>query len=204
MVDTIPFERRIQAILRLDRFCNSLQRSYLNFIEAEWRVNNFNAGILLTRILGTNFSEILIETHIFSFRKMHLKQLSSAKWRLFLLGPNELTSSLHQIQRTGVSFLSILAHYIWVVFTGLTHWGRNKMAAVSQRTLSNAFSWMKNVRISIKVSLKFVPKGPINNIPSLVQIMAWRRPGDKPLSDQMLVSLSTHICVTRPQLVKQC
>ena len=36
----------------------------------------------------------------------------------------------------------------------------------------------KNVRISIKISLKFVPKGPINNNPSLVQIMAWRRSGD--------------------------
>ena len=45
----------------------------------------------------------------------------------------------------------------------------------------------------IKISLKFVPKGPINNIPSLVQIMAWRRPGDKPLSEPMMASL-THIC----------
>ena len=40
----------------------------------------------------------------------------------------------------------------------------------------------ENVRILIRISLKFVPKGPINNIQSLVQIMAWRRPGDKPLS----------------------
>ena len=40
----------------------------------------------------------------------------------------------------------------------------------------------ENIRISIKISLKFVPKGPIDNVRSLVQIMAWRRPGDKPLS----------------------
>ena len=60
----------------------------------------------------------------------------------------------------------------------------------------------ENVWISIKISLKFVPKVPINNIPSLVQIMAWRRPGDKPLSEAMMVSLLTHICVTRPQWVK--
>ena len=59
----------------------------------------------------------------------------------------------------------------------------------------------ENVRISIKISLKFVPKGPINNNPALVQIMAWRRPGDKPLSESMLVRLPTHICVTRPQWV---
>ena len=51
----------------------------------------------------------------------------------------------------------------------------------------------ENVWISIKISLKFVPKGPINNIPALVQIMAWRRSGDKPLSDPMMVSLPTHI-----------
>ena len=59
----------------------------------------------------------------------------------------------------------------------------------------------ENVWISIKISLNFVPQGPINNIPALVQIMAWRRPGDKPLSEPMVVSLPTHICVTRPQWV---
>ena len=59
----------------------------------------------------------------------------------------------------------------------------------------------ENVRISIKISLKFVPKGPINNIPALVQIMARRRSGDKPLSEPMIVTLLTHICVTRPQWV---
>ena len=41
----------------------------------------------------------------------------------------------------------------------------------------------ENVWIPIKISLKFVPKGPVNNIPLLVQIMAWRCPGDKPLSE---------------------
>ena len=59
----------------------------------------------------------------------------------------------------------------------------------------------ENEWISIKISLKFVAKGPINKIPALVQIMTWRRPGDKPLSEPMLISLPTHICVTRPQWV---
>ena len=57
----------------------------------------------------------------------------------------------------------------------------------------------ENVRLSIEISLKFVTKVPINNIPVLVQIMAWRRPGDKPLSEPMMVRLPTYICVTRPQ-----
>ena len=48
-----------------------------------------NAGILLIEPLGTNFSEILIGIQIFSFKKMRLK-MSSAKWRPFCLGLNEL------------------------------------------------------------------------------------------------------------------
>ena len=59
----------------------------------------------------------------------------------------------------------------------------------------------ENVWISIGISLMFVPKGPINNIPALVQIMAWCQPGDKPLSEPMIVSLLMHTCVTRPQWV---
>ena len=49
-----------------------------------------NAGILLIRTLGTNFSEILSEIHAFSFKKMHLK-MSSVKSRPFCLGLNVLT-----------------------------------------------------------------------------------------------------------------
>ena len=48
-----------------------------------------NAGILLIGPLGTNFSEILIEIHAFSFKKMRLK-VSSANWRPFCIGLNEL------------------------------------------------------------------------------------------------------------------
>ena len=59
----------------------------------------------------------------------------------------------------------------------------------------------ENAWIQNRISLKFVPKGPINNILWLVQIMAWRRRGDKLLSEPMMVSSLTHICVTRPQWV---
>ena len=61
--------------------------------------------------------------------------------------------------------------------------------------------FFENVLIPIKTSLKVVPKGPINNIPAMVQIVAWRRPGDKPLSEPMIVSLLTHTCVARLQWV---
>ena len=61
----------------------------------------------------------------------------------------------------------------------------------------------ENVWISIKIALNFIPKIPINNIPALFQIMAWRCQGDKSLSEPMMVSLLTHICVTRPQWVNK-
>ena len=66
------------------------------------------------------------------------------------------------------------------------------------------FKWIflnEIIWIAIKISLKFVPSGPINNIPALVQIMAWRRSGDKPLSEPMMVNLLMHICVTQSQWV---
>ena len=59
----------------------------------------------------------------------------------------------------------------------------------------------KNVWISLKTSLKFIPTVQINNIPALVQIMAWHWPGDKPLSEPMIIILLTRICVTWLQWV---
>ena len=61
-----------------------------------------------------------------------------------------------------------------------------KMAAILQTTFLNAFSWMKSFVFRFKISLKLVPKGPIDNQSALVQVMAWRRTGDKPLSEPVL------------------
>ena len=63
----------------------------------------------------------------------------------------------------------------------LTHWGHHFADDTFKRIFLN-----ENIRISITISLKFVPNGPIANIPALFQIMAWRRPGDKPLSEPMV------------------
>ena len=58
-----------------------------------------NAGILLIRTLGTNFSEILSEIYAFSFKKMHLR-MSSAKWRPFCLGLNVINNLWRPTLRT--------------------------------------------------------------------------------------------------------
>ena len=45
---------------------------------------------------------------------------------------------------------------------------------------------MKSFCILIQILLKFVPNGQIDNKVALVQVMAWHRPGDKPLPEPML------------------
>ena len=48
----------------------------------------------------------------------------------------------------------------------------------------------KNDRVLIQISLKFVPRSPIDNKLALVQVVAWRWTGDKPLSEPMLTQFT--------------
>ena len=62
--------------------------------------------------------------------------------------------------------------------------GQDKMAAnFFHDNILKCIFLNDNIHILIRFSLKFVPKSLIDNIPSLAQILAWRRPGDKPLSE---------------------
>ena len=72
-----------------------------------------NAGLLLIGSLGTNFSEILIEIHTFSFMKMHFK-MSSGKWRPFCLDLNGL-KSLRSRRPNSFKWL------VWVLYTCWRH-----------------------------------------------------------------------------------
>ena len=113
-------------------------------------------------------------------------------WRLAKADYKRSLGSSHLAQPDLLILLAVSRQTSWPCFT--------KWPPFSRRHCTCIFA-NENVKTSIKISLKFVPKGPINNIPALVQIMAWRRPGDNPLSEPMMVSLSTHICVTPPQWV---
>ena len=155
--------------------------------------------------LGTHFSELPSKIHAFSFKKMHLK-MSSAKWRQFCVGLSVLNliitefSSLvgltrcprvddDRISQTGgliwrLSMLRITSELYGIGFNTLRPRQNGRYFP------GNIFKWIslnENVWVSINISLKFVPRGPFNNIPTLVQVMAWRRPGDKPLSEPMIV-----------------
>ena len=85
------------------------------------------------------------------------------------------------------------------IYVPLTHWGRGKMADISQTTLSNAFSGMKLLEFRLKFhwSLSNQQYSSIGSDNGLAPI---RR---KPLSEAMLVILLTHKCVNRPQWVNE-
>ena len=112
-----------------------------NSLSPGWRQVIFwtNTGILLTGPKGANFSEILIEIYIFSSKKMHLKT-SAAKCRLIFPDLNMLN----------VYIRWCVLLWLVQVDVSLTHLGRDKMAAVSQTTLSNAFSWMNMLEFRLR------------------------------------------------------
>ena len=66
----------------------------------------------------------------------------------------------------------------------------DKMAAI---LADDIFKWIfcnETERIPIQISLKYVPRSPIDNKPALVQVIAWRRTGDKPLPEPMMNQFS--------------
>ena len=86
-----------------------------------------NAGILLIRTSGTNFSEISSEIHTFSFKKTHSK-MSSVKWRPFCLGLNELSVFKHWgtyvqtwVSMAWVNNCIVGCNFLWIYDAPLCH-----------------------------------------------------------------------------------
>ena len=98
-----------------------------------------------------------------------------------------------------IAFLNSLPHLLGALVNTLRprQNGRNIADDIFKCIFLN-----ENFSISNKISLKYVPWCLIDNMAALVQIMAWRRPGTKPLSVPMMFSLLMHICFARPQWVK--
>ena len=152
--------------------------------------------------MWTRLSDIAIKTPQFP-KKMHLNTLTANVGHFV---PVSLSCTFSRIKTRYGAYMSIIINKKWNFFQKPTCTWRNwpSWPAIFLPELNTLTPRRnENVWISIKISLKFVPEGPINNIPALVQIMARCRPGDKPLSEPMLVSLLTHICVTWPQWVNR-
>ena len=60
------------------------------------------------------------------------------------------------------------------------------MAAILADDIFKCIFLNENGTILIQISLKFVPKSPIDNKPVLVQVMAWRLFGAKPLPEPIM------------------
>ena len=97
------------------------------------------------------------------------------------------------ISRHGIN--QIIWNIPSLVSEELTHWGWDKMAATWADDIFKCNFINENVWVSIKIPLNFVPEGPINNKFSLVQVMAWRRTGNKPLHEPMMTQFNdAYIC----------
>ena len=126
-----------------------------------------NAGLLSILPLGTKFSEILTETKIFineNASENIVCEMAAILSRRWVEPGSPATYCTGRINssppgQNGCHFADDIFRCIFV---------------------------NEKFCILIKISLKFIPKGAIYNNPALVQIMAWRRIGDKPLSELML------------------
>ena len=72
----------------------------------------------------------------------------------------------------------------------LSHLPLDKMAANSADDICKCIFINEKFCILIRISLKFLPRGPIDNRPALVQVMAWRRTGDKLLPETTLTQFT--------------
>ena len=115
---------------------------------------------------GDGIFKVFLEINIDSGNRFVLNRLRSNSWR-----DNDQEQGRH-------------------VVVPLTHLPLDKMAAVSA---DDIFEWIflnENGRISIQISLKLVPKSPTDDEPALVQVMAWRQTGDKPLHEPMMTQFT--------------
>ena len=64
------------------------------------------------------------------------------------------------------------------------------MAAILADDIFKCIFLNKNDRIQIQIALKFFPRGPVDSKSALVQVMAWRRKGDKPFPEPMMTQFT--------------
>ena len=75
---------------------------------------------------------------------------------------------------------------LYLPYVQLTHLSLDKMVAILADETFECILLTEDDEIPIQFSLKLIPMVPIDNKPALVQVIAWRRTGDKPLLKAML------------------
>ena len=64
------------------------------------------------------------------------------------------------------------------------------MAATSADDIFKCIFLNENYEITIRITLKFVHRSPIDNNPALVQVVGWRRTDDKLMPEPMLIKFT--------------
>ena len=134
--------------------------------------------------------------------KLHFESNQTLKVLIYILSHtfiyHIIVFTLTSVKDFINSMISI--YNMWTDLTKMTRFNTSRLRQNGHHfpDIFKRIFWNEDVWILIKISLKFVPKGPINNIPALVQKMAWRHPGAKPLSEpkMIFINLLMHICVT--------
>ena len=105
-----------------------------------------------------------------------------ARWRLYAY--SKMNTRCHICQNT-VDVISSWFKKIFVNINTLRPTQNDRCFAdeVLEYNLLKGHVW-----ISPKISLKFVPKGQMNNIPALVHVMPWHQSGDRPLYEPVMVN----------------
>ena len=87
------------------------------------------------------------------------------------------------------SFMCLnIAQYLWWEIINSSLPGQNGRHL--GKDIFKCISWMGMTKIPIRISLKLVPRSPVGNKPALVQVMAWCRSGDRPLTGPMLTQFT--------------
>ena len=94
---------------------------------------------------------------------------------VIFLGMNKVVSQASGYMLRWTCFKQVSFTAGGISFSNFTHRGQDNMCVISQTTFSSAFPWMNTFW------------GIIDNMEALVQIMAWRWTGDKPLFEPMMV-----------------
>ena len=105
-------------------------------------------------------------------------------------------NSFHVSNDTKESPEPMLIKYEDITCHGVNEWVNSSLPGLNDRHFADDIFRCIFLNENLWISLNFIPKSPINNIPVLVPILAWRRSRDKPLSEPMKIILSTHICGT--------
>ena len=154
-----------------------------------WWLECYDFKNLAPSIETCSFLLVLLEAHIFLYKhilelKVKTKRSHGCFKKKFIMWLNWFLT--HWLVLVNIHTSTFHTQAVTIVGCDLTQWGLNKMADIFADGTFNGIFLKAICYDLIQISLKFVPKDPIDHKSSLVQVMAWCRTGNKPLHEPMM------------------